>query len=182
VAAAVGWWDQRADHPGARAVLIVTTACSERWVLGAPPTEERKLTTWRRWLHVADSGPRGLLEVADLVASGATLAGLETFAEDDRRSWDYFRSRVLDPATPWDWRARDNRREAALGPATRSDAAELYESIRLADPLVATREAFGGTVVSGVVRRVLSDAVIEDNEVKSDAPLCCAVEFVVRGP
>jgi hypothetical protein len=161
VAATVGWWDQRSDHPGTGAVLIVTTACGERWVLGVPPTEERKLATWRQWLQVADSGPRGLLELADLVASGTTLAGLETFAEDDRRSWDYFRSRVLDPATLWDWRTRDSRREAALGLATRSDAAELYESLRLADPLVALREAFGGTVVSGVVRKMLPDAVIE---------------------
>jgi hypothetical protein len=161
VAATVGWWDQRADHPGTGAVLIVTTACSERWVLGVPPTDERKLATWRQRLHVADSGPHGLLEIADLLASGTTLGGLETFAEDDRRSWEYFRSRVLDPATPWDWRTRDNRREAALGLATRSDAAELYESLRLADPVVAIREAFGGTVVSGVVRRVLPDAVVE---------------------
>jgi hypothetical protein len=129
--------------------------------LPGTPTRRRRTGTWRQWLHVADSGPLGLLELADLVASCTTLVGLETFAEDDRRSWQYFRSRVVDRVTPWDWRARDNRREAALGLATRSDAAELYESLRLADPLVAAREAFGGSVVSGVVRRVLPDAVIE---------------------
>jgi hypothetical protein len=161
VAASVGWWDQRADHPGTGAVVILTTICSERWVLGIPPADERKLGTWRKWLYVADAGPRGLLDLADMVASGTTLAGLETFAEDDRRSWEYFRSRVLDPATPWDWRTRDSRREAALGLATRSDAAELYESLRLADPLVAVRECFSGTVVSGLVRRLLADTVVE---------------------
>jgi hypothetical protein len=161
VAATVGWWDQRADHPGTGALLDLTSACGERWVLGVPPADERQPSIWRRWLQVAYPGPRGLLGLADLVATGESLPGLETFAEDDRRSWEYFRSRVLDPAKPWDWRTRDNRREAALGLATRNDAAELYASLRLADPLVAQREAFGGMVVSGVVRRLLPEAVIE---------------------
>jgi hypothetical protein len=161
VAAAVGWWDQRADHPGTGAVLDLSSACGERWVLGVPPTDERRLTTWQRSLQVAAADPDGLLELAGLVAAGETLPGLDTFAEDDRRSWEYFRSRVLEPATPWDWRAPDNRREAALGLATRNDAAELYASLRLTDALVARREAFGGIVVSGLVRRLLADAVIE---------------------
>jgi hypothetical protein len=161
VAATVGWWDQRADHPGTGAVVDLTSACAERWVLGVLPSDERQPSVLRRWLHVVDPGPRGLLELANLVASGETLPGLETFAEDDRRSWEYFRARVLDPANPWDWRTRDNRREAALGLATRNDAAELYASLRLADPLVAQREAFGGMVVSGVVHSLLGDDVIE---------------------
>jgi hypothetical protein len=160
-ASTIGWWDQRSDHPGSRAVLLLATACSERWVLGVSPPEERRLTTWQRWLAVSDAGPCGLLEIADLVASGVTLPGLETFAEDDRRSWDYFRARVLDPTTPWDWRTRDGRREAALGLATRSDAAELYESLRLGDPLVARRAVFDGTVVSGAVHRLLADGIVE---------------------
>jgi hypothetical protein len=46
---------------------------------------------------------------------------------------------------------QNNRQEAALGLATPCDAAELYASLRLSDPLVATRESFSGTVVSGVV-------------------------------
>jgi hypothetical protein len=161
VAATVGWWDQRADHPGTGAVLDLTLVCAERWVLGVAPADEHHLRVWRHWLRVAEPGPQGLLELADLVAAGETLPGLETFAEDDRRSWDYFRSRTLDPANPWDWRTRDNRREAALGLATRNDAAELYASLRLADPLVAQREAFGGMVVSGIVQRLVADAVIE---------------------
>src|SRR5215210_527131 len=36
-AAIVGWWGQRADQPGTRAVLLLTVACAARWVLGVPP-------------------------------------------------------------------------------------------------------------------------------------------------
>jgi hypothetical protein len=149
--AVVGWWSQRADHPGTGAVLNVTVACSARWALGVPPDDERQLAVWRTWLGIADAGPRGLLELAALVSAGQTLPGLETFTEDDQRSWEAFATRLADPKSSWDWRMRDNRREAALGLATRCDAAELYESLRLGDPLVATRESFNGTVVSGIV-------------------------------
>jgi hypothetical protein len=160
-AAAVGWWDQRADHPGTGAVLDVTAACSARWVLGTPPADERQLAVWRHWLGIRDAGPAGQLELATAVSAGETLPGLEAFAEDDQRSWEYFTARVADPTAPWNWRARDNRREAALGLATRCDAAELYASLRLGDPLVATRESFGGTVVSGTVSALPARSVVE---------------------
>jgi len=116
-----------------------------------PPAEERRVGVWRTWLGVHDAGPRGLLSLASLVTAGRTLPGLDTFAEDDQRSWQAFSARLADPNAAWDWRARDSRREAALGLATRCDAAELYESLRLGDPLVAARESFGGAVVAGVV-------------------------------
>ena len=61
-AAVVGWWSQRADHPGTGAVLNITVACSARWVLGVPPDDERQVSVWRAWLGIADAGPRGLLE------------------------------------------------------------------------------------------------------------------------
>jgi hypothetical protein len=54
-----------------------------------------------------------------------------------------------------------SRREAALGLATRCDAAELYESLRLGDPLVAARESFSGTVVSGIVSAVSARTMVE---------------------
>ncbi len=150
-AAVVGWWAQRADHPGSGAVLVVTDACAARWVLGVPPAHEQQLGVWRQWLGVTDTGPRGLLRLAAMVSAGQPLPGLEAFGEDDRRSWEYFVGRIGDPKTGWDWRARDNRREAALGLATRCDAAELYQSLSLADPFVAVRESFSATVVTGVV-------------------------------
>ena len=155
-AAVVGWWAQRADHPGTSAVLNVIAACSDRWVLGVPPAAERQLTVWRQWLAVREDGPGALLRMAAAVSDGPQLPGLDACAEDDLRSWEAFAARMADPALSWDWRRRDSRREAALGLATRSDAAELYESLRLGDPLVATRESFGGRVVSGVVTSIPS--------------------------
>jgi hypothetical protein len=160
-AAVVGWWGQRADHPGTGSVLDVTEACSAHWVLGVPPEDERRVSIWRTWLGVADAGPGGLLQLAFAVSAGPTLPGLESCAEDDRRSWDILLARLADQKTSWDWRRRDSRREAALGLASRCDAAELYESLRLGDPLVAVRESFNGTVVTGIVTAVSGRGVIE---------------------
>jgi len=160
-AAVVNWWGQRADHPGSGAVLNLTVACSARWVLGVPPADERQLAVWRHWLGISDSGPRGLLDMAAAASAGNSLPGLETFAEDDRASWDSYTARLGDPSSRWDWRRQDSRREAALGLATRCDAAELYQSLRLGDPLVATRESFAGTVVSGIVTALPSRATVE---------------------
>jgi hypothetical protein len=160
-AAVVGWWGQRADHPGTGSVLNVTEACSAHWVLGVPPEDERRVSIWRSWLGVADAGPGGLLQLAFAVSAGPTLPGLESCAEDDRRSWASFLSRLADPKASWDWRRRDSRREAALGLASRCDAAELYESLRLGDPLVAVRESFNGTVVTGIVTAVSGRGVID---------------------
>ena len=160
-AVVVGWWAQRADHPGTRAVLNLTAACSSRWVLGVPPAAELRLAVWREWLGVRDAGPAGLLQLAGLVSAGKTLPGLEACAEDDQRSWESFTTRVGDPTLAWDWRRRDSRREAALGLASRSDAAELYESLRFGDPLVATRESFSGRVVTGVITSVIGRTTVE---------------------
>jgi hypothetical protein len=160
-AAVAGWWAQRADHPGTGAVLDVVTAWAARWVLGVPPAHERDIAIWRQALGVADRGPRGLLELAAAVSAGTILPGLEAIAEDDRASWEAFVARTTDPKFRWDWRRRDSHREAALGLASRCDAAELYESLRLGDPLVATRESFGGTVVSGVIAALPSRSVVE---------------------
>jgi hypothetical protein len=157
----IGWWALRADHPGTGAVLDLITACSARWVLGVPPTDERDLRTWPTWLHVADRGPGGLLEIAAAVSAGTTLPGLEAFAEDDRDSWELFGARTRDPKSPWDWRRRDSRREAALGLATRCDATELGERLRLGDPLVTVRESFAGTVVTGIVTALPARRVVE---------------------
>jgi hypothetical protein len=158
-AAVVSWWAQRADHPGTGAVLDLVTACSDRWTLGVPPAHEREIAVWRHWLGVADRGPRGLLDLARRVSTEPTLPGLTALVEDDRASWDILNARLADPRSNWDWRRRDSRREAALGLASRCDATELYSSLRLGDPLVATRESFAGSVVCGVVSTVAARVV-----------------------
>jgi hypothetical protein len=167
-AAVVNWWAQRADHPGTRAVLDLVTACSARWTLGVPPTHEREHVIWRQWLGVADRGPRGLLDLASRVSREPTLPGLTALVEDDQASLDIFNARFADARSNWDWRRRDSRREAALGLASRCDATELYASLRLGDPLVATRESFAGSVVCGVVSAVAARVV----EVTADLLAC----------
>ena len=147
-AAVVAWWDQRGDHPGSSAVLFVADACARRWVLGTAPAAERLTVTWSSWLGVTSSGPCALLELAERVAAGPSLPGLDEVAGADERSWSYHRERL---SRGWDWRRPDSRVEAALGLASRADAAELYESLRLHDPLVALREAQVGNVITGRV-------------------------------
>jgi hypothetical protein len=167
-AAVVNWWTQRADHPGTSAVLDLVTACSARWTLGVPPTHEHEIAVWRRWLDVADRGPRGLLDLARRVSQLPTLPGLTALAEEDHASWDIFTARLADARSNWDWRRRDSRREAALGLASRCDATELYASLRLGDPRVATRESFAGSVVCGVVSAVAGRVI----EVTADLLAC----------
>jgi hypothetical protein len=94
-----------------------------------------------------------------MVSHAPTLPGLTALADDDKASWDAFAARVADVTSAWDWRRRDNRREAALGLASRCDAAELYQSLRLGDPLIATRESFAGSVVSGRVTALANRAI-----------------------
>lgn len=147
-AAVVGWWQQRAEHPGTGAVICLPDACRQRWTLGTAPTAERHLSTWRTWLGISEDGPHTLLTLARLVTDGHTLPGLLAAHEADSRSWAYHCQRV---AAGWDWRTPDNRSEAALGLTTRTHAAELYDSLRLGDPLVAERESWTGTVITGTV-------------------------------
>lgn len=147
-AAVIGWWEQRADHPGTGAVLVLADVCRLRWRLGVIPEHERDISTWRSWLNVTDPGPCGLRELASLVSGGHTLPGLLDMHTADTRSWEYHRTRALAGHI---WHRPDSRTEAALGLATRSDAAELYNSLRLGDPLVALRASFTGDVVTGTV-------------------------------
>lgn len=147
-AAVIAWWDQRADHPGTGAVHAVIDAARSRWTVGEAPAAERHLATWRTWLNVTTEGVEALLDLARHTSGGRVLPGLLDMAEADTRSWDFHLARI---AGGWDWRTTDTRRDAALGLATRSHAAELYDSLRLGDPLVASRAAHSGRVVQGVV-------------------------------
>lgn len=151
-AAVVSWWDQRVDHPGSGAVVPVATACAARWAIGVAPEAERDVEQWCRWLTAgpADPGdPAVLLALAERVTAAADpLPGLGVMRDADVRSWDYHRQRV---GQGWDWRWPDDRAEAALGLATRADAAELYDSLRLADPLQAVRARYSGTLMTGTI-------------------------------
>ena len=149
-AAVLTWWLQRAEHPGSAVVLDVVAACARRWYAGEAPAADRQVATWRRWLGVDPGAPEGtaLLDLAALVTAGTTLPGLDENAAADERSWAYHLTRL---AGGWDFRRSDTPTEAALGLATRYDAADLYDSLRLDDPLVADRARFDGTIVTGTL-------------------------------
>lgn len=144
----IGWWDQRVDHPGTRAVLCVLDGARARWVLGEGPGAERELETWTRWLGVVEQGPDGLLSLARMVTAGPALPGLAVGEADDARGWDRLREATRQGRP---WRLPDTRAGAALGLAARSHAAEQYASLRLDDPLVARSAVWDGSVVAGTV-------------------------------
>jgi len=147
----LGWWDQRSDHPGSEAVLVITAAARMRWVLGVHPDRERDVDTWREWLGVTEKGAAGLLALAYRVADGPTLPGLLNAVTIDARSWDAYGERI-DAGRAWN--APDTRSDAALGLATRSHAGEWFDSIRLDDPRVTLAATFDGTVIPGTVQKV----------------------------
>lgn len=166
LAEVLDWWQDRAEHPGSGAVLVLTEACQARWTLGVTPTEEHRFTTWRTWLGLTATDPHapgtsGLLPAAAQVTAGTPLPGLDTAAHQDRDSWMALRSRTVTPAHTRTWRSRDTRARAALGLASRSDAAELMASRTLDDPLVAAREAHTGNVVHAVLTATPEPGVLE---------------------
>jgi len=144
----IAWWDQRADHPGSGAVHMCIAAARARFALGTSPEAERDLGTWLRWFGIDDAGPSALLQLARATAVGPVLPGLLDCAGADSRSWDAFAKRLRKGQ---DWRRPDSRTDAALGLATRSDAAELFDSLLLGDPLAAVAASFAGSVVCGTV-------------------------------
>jgi len=155
-AAIVDWWLTRAEHPGSPSVLVVPSACAQRWVLGEAPEAERTWQTWERWMGVtACGGPGGvdntgesLLRLAAMLDTGSPLPGVPAVLGREDRSWAYLLDRIAAGAN---FRRGDNLVEASMGLTTRCQAAELWESMRLDDPLVADRARFDGTVLTGEV-------------------------------
>ena len=171
-AAIVDWWLARADHPGSPSVLVVPSACAQRWILGEAPEAERTWQTWARWLGTDCVGPasgalgpgsgaspaarpagidgtgESLLRLAAKLDTGSPLPGAHAVVGREDRSWTYLLDRI---AAGVNFRKGDNLVEASMGLTTRCQAAELWESMRLHDPLVADRARFDGTVLTGQV-------------------------------
>lgn len=149
VATTVAWWTQRAEHPGSGAIHIATEQARARWSLGTSPEAEFSLRAWQSWLRLPADTPTSLIALAAHTSAGGTLPGLLDAHTTDTYSWQ----RQLDQARR-DWRTPDTRIEAALGLATRCDAAEHYASLLLDDPLVALRETYTGQVVTGAISHI----------------------------
>lgn len=145
-AAHIGWWLDRADFPGGRAVVETPDAARLRWVTGDAPAAETTPATWRRWLGVADDSVAGLLILHQLLKAGPALPHLAVLSEDD--TWAYGAAQT-EHSDGWDWRRPDATSRAALGLRSRCDAADLYADALLADPLFRARAVHTGHVVTG---------------------------------
>jgi hypothetical protein len=146
-AAMIGWWADRADHPGTSAVIDLVAASSSRLVLGTAPDAERSARTWRYWLGITDDSVAGLHEWAARIGTGPLLPLLEPIHDDDRYSWD----RTLSATTAGhDWSRLDNSASAAMGLRTRCDAADLKAAALLGDPLWRLRALHTGHVAQGI--------------------------------
>ena len=156
VAAVAGWWATRAEHPGSGAVLILTEALPRRWTLGVHPDQERDLHTWAQWLGLASTGTSLMHDLAAAVTAPPTRQGLLTFDTQDSRSWQWLQGH------PDFWWREDGRGQAALGLATRCDAADLFRSLAMDDPLVAAQAAYSGDIVTGTVSSTQPLAVRAD--------------------
>jgi len=153
-AAHIAWWADRADFPGGMAVLDTTWACRQMWVSGRAPAAEADPATWRKWLDVPDQSVTGLLDLYQRLATGGPLPLLSTLAEDDLWS---FELTARDFATGADWRRPDAPGRAAVGLRARCDAADLFATALLADPLYRLRAVHTGHLVAGVVTQVAPD-------------------------
>lgn len=153
----IDWWDQRADYPGSGAVHLAIPTARLRWTLPVAPQDEDDLTTWLDALCVPGQNPDALLALARATTAGTTLPGLiEHYADADTRSWAH----LLRTSTRRLWYAPDTTTQAALGLLSREHAVELYASLRLDDPLVATAAAHDGTLVTGDVERADADTLV----------------------
>lgn len=148
-AAVVDWWGQQAEHPGSRAVIVLTDACRQRWVTGEAPDAEAEIGTWLRWLDIPSKGVEPtivLLDLAETVADGPLLASFDP--KVDEHSWSWLRDSANgDFARAW--RYPDSPRSAAVGCRARCDAADHYARALVDDPAWAERETHSGRVVDG---------------------------------
>lgn len=156
VAAHIGWWAARSDFPGTSAVVDVVAASRQRWVIGEPSHAEKLAATWRSWLGVADDSTAGVLALFDLLIEGEPINGIGSIRADDAFEWAAARSEHNDGR---DWRHTDPVGRAAVGLSARCNAAEVYESALLADPLYRRRAFHTGHVVTGTLHRVESRTI-----------------------
>lgn len=145
-AAMVGWWADRAAHPGTSAVVDLLAASRARYVLGTSPEEERSAHTWREWFGVRDARTAGMHEWAARIGDGVLLPLLAPIHEDDTYSWGRAQTAAT---TGLDWSRPDNPASAALGLRGRCDAADLWSAALLGDPLWRTRAVHTGYVTCG---------------------------------
>lgn len=144
--ALVGWWVERAAHPGTTAVADVLAITRQRYMLGAVPGEDHA-GTWRRALAVPN-GIGALHSWHRVVTTGPVLPGLDAVREDDDWLLEAAQESVREQRS---WDRPETLHLAAARLASRCDAADLYDAALLADPLWRARGVHTGFVCHGAV-------------------------------
>jgi hypothetical protein len=178
-AALIGWWTERADHPGTGAVIHLPTASRARFVLGAAPAAEQQAATWRAWLNLSDT-------CAAMHAWAATVGGphllplLAAIHDDDHHTFARARD---EHAAGMDWTRPDSLARAALGLQSRCDTADLWDAALLDDPLWRARAVHTGRVTTGEAVSVLGAATrVACDRIDSRLRTGTAVRGWVGGP
>ncbi|SIJ22602.1 Uncharacterised protein [Mycobacteroides abscessus subsp. abscessus] len=140
----VGWWVERAAHPGTSAVTDVLAVSRQRFMLGVVPGQDSPVL-WRRVFHVP-KGLAGLHTWHGAVTAGPELSGLGQVQEDD--DW-YLAAHQNALAAQRSWDRPETLHIAAARLATRCDAADLYAAALLNDPLWRARLVHTGHVCHG---------------------------------
>lgn len=144
--ALAGWWVERAAHPGTTAVADVLAVSRQRYVLGAAPGADNA-QAWRQAFGVT-GGLAGLHAWHRAVTAGPVLPGLEPTREDD----DWLLGAYQDALTGGrSWDVPESLYLAAVRLRSRCDAADLFETALLCDPLWRARGVHTGHVCTGEV-------------------------------
>ncbi|MCH9731939.1 MAG: hypothetical protein K0U84_20070 [Actinomycetia bacterium] len=171
----VGWWVERAAHPGTTAVADVLAVSRARYMLGVAPGADHA-AAWRAALSVP-AGIGGLRIWHRALSVGPLLPGLEAVSADD--DWRLERHQgALNKARSWD--LPESLHAAAARLASRCDAADLYEAALLCDPLWRARGVHTGHVCHGEVvigagthsSRMVVRAGRLDTRLKTGAAVC----------
>jgi hypothetical protein len=176
-ATTVGWWVERADHPGTDAISVIVEDCRQRWVTPNSPAQERTLADWTAAFHLTFLPPiDALIELHAMVCAGEPLwtdpdngkdLAADKAANDD--AYTYTRT-VLDRIEKgWDWRRPDSALAAAVGLATRDDASSFHDRLLIEDPAWREREIHMGRVVRGTAAPGRASGQIT---VRTSQPMC----------
>jgi hypothetical protein len=168
--ALVGWWVERAAHPGSTAVTDVLAVTRQRFMLGVAPGADHA-QAWRRALSVP-AGLNGLRTWQRVVTTGSVLPGLDLIRADDDWLLEVHQDALANRRT---WDRPESLHLAAARLASRCDAADMYDAALLADPLWRARAVHTGFVCHGEVvvgagtqgSRVMVKAARLDTRLKS---------------
>ena len=152
----IAWWVDRADHPAAGAVINLTSALSQRWLLPSP-LDERDIAKWATALGVTPVGRSPIEAMADLHERVAGLPPELPGKDGDADTATFQRIGTYE-----EWRWPDTPRAAVVGWRAREASVDDLAERLSRDPLWMERSRWTGDVSVGCV---IDASVREDGEV-----------------